>query len=686
MNRKSVIGTENMIRMLFFTFAMMLVVVLHPLHASAAEIIASGSCRYDDSVKWELDADGILTISGSGYMDRWDGYENVYYRNSVKSVVIEDGITNIAHGMFKDCTSLTNVSIPDGVKYINSSLFEGCSSLKNITIPDSVTNIGGNAFEGCSSLTDITLPDGVTSIGSYAFSGCTSLVNVTGLKITSPCEFYGCTALKEIEIPDGTTEVYLTAFTECTNLVSIKIPESVQSISLYAPYNSDYPSIGNPEETVLLVEKSSYAYDWVTDPDGKYYLRHLRFKVIDQPITITFDSAGGNPVPPMSDVVGNSEIELPIPQREGYAFEGWYDGNGNRIVKFDTGYTYSRRITESITLYARWRRNAFTVTFDTDGGNAMPAITNVAEGSTIKQPKDPVKEGFTFLWWKEEDSWAANFNFSNKIYNDTTLRAIWEKNLTVTFDADGGSSVPPITNIKRGTVINKPKDPVKKGYVFSGWLNGFDGGDGIQDFSDKVNYDITLKAKWTKNKAKIEKCSFVDIGYTYKLKLSSNAPVKKVKWSSSNKKILKVTKKKKNSVTVEGLKNKKKATLKAIVTFQDGSKQTVKQKIRVKKKTWKNIKYPKGIKAFDEETPATYRGKDSDGIYEYFIMFDWQQYINHYRNYLVRKGYKYKTRLRDVTGRWELVYTKKNTRCKIYARQLDRESALVNIEWNKKIK
>lgn len=904
MNNKSVMGTGKKIGIMFFAFVMMMVATPQPLYASDAEIIASGNCTYDGSVKWKLDTEGVLVISGSGYMYDWDGHENEYYKKSVKNVVIEDGITDIADGMFKDCTSLINVSIPDSVTKIGNDdgysrdgafegcisltdiilpnsitsiarytfegctslanvnmpdsitniadgvfrdctslanitipdnvisisdnafsgctslknimipngvtrigshvffgcdsltdiiipdgvtivregtfknctsltgvtipnsvttigsnhldgtfegctslknitiptsvtsiddyafkdccsltdisipvsitslrngilsgctslanitipesvtsigdyafkdctsltditipdsvtsmgehpfegcthltsiilpqgittirtgifrgdtsvknitipdgatsiekyAFEGCTSLKNITIPDGVTSIGNNAFEGCIALTDISMPESVTDIGEYAFKNCTSLVNVTGLTRTYRYEFYGCTALKEVVIPDGATEVYLTAFTKCSGLISISIPESIQSISLYGMEEIGVPDIGDPNSTVLIVKKPSYAYDWVTD--GKFFSHHLRFKVVDQPITITFDSAGGNSISSMSDVVGNSEIELPKPQREGYEFKGWYDENGDYIDKFDT---YSRCIIESITLHARWRRNAFTVTFDTDGGSSIPPVTNIAEYSSIKKPKDPVKKGYVFAGWK----------------------CVLPKN--------------------------------------HGWG---------EIFSDNtITTDITLKAKWTKNNAKIEKRSSVDIGYTYKLLLISNASVKKVKWTSSNKKILKVTKKKKNSVTVEGLKNKKKATLKAVVTFQDGTKQTVKQTIRVKKKVKrKNTSkgYPKGIMPFDKKVGAFDRGY-SDGSYEYLITDSVYFRVKKYRWYLEDKGYHLKTDYYKNPMTPVFVYSKGTVQVKISVMYLDEyeNQGFVYIEWNKKKK
>jgi protein phosphatase len=79
---------------------------------------------------WSLD-NGILMISGEGNTKAFDRDNSPWYENreSIKQVVIEDGITGIG-----------------------SCAFFGCSNLTGVTIPDSVTSIGEGAFLGCSSL------------------------------------------------------------------------------------------------------------------------------------------------------------------------------------------------------------------------------------------------------------------------------------------------------------------------------------------------------------------------------------------------------------------------------------------------------------------------------------------------------------------------------------------------------
>lgn len=177
---------------------------------------------------------GELTISGTGAMynststDAWRAYSS-----SIKTVIIEDGITTISDDAFRDCTSLTSVTIPDSVTSIGINAFYNCIILTSIAIPDSVTTLARGAFYKCTSLTSITIPDSVTIIGSFAFSKCTSLVSVIiGDSVTSinSYAFENCTSLASVNIGNSVTIIGDYAFIGCTSLTSITIPNSVTSI------------------------------------------------------------------------------------------------------------------------------------------------------------------------------------------------------------------------------------------------------------------------------------------------------------------------------------------------------------------------------------------------------------------------------------------------------------------------
>lgn len=139
-------------------------------------------------------------------------------RETLESVTIPAGVTEISKSAFSGCTGLTDVAIAEGVTNITHYTFSDTPWFKNlgelavvnhillkyrgnsgdVTIPEGVTKIGNGAFQGCTGLTSVTIPEGVTEIGVFAFYDCTGLISVT--------------------IPADVKEIGMDAFTHCPNL------------------------------------------------------------------------------------------------------------------------------------------------------------------------------------------------------------------------------------------------------------------------------------------------------------------------------------------------------------------------------------------------------------------------------------------------------------------------------------
>ena len=211
--------------------------------AALSAEVDSGTCG--DDLTWTLDASGTLTISGTGemtdyYYSPWNDQEE-----SIKHVVIEDGVTSIGDYAFASCASLASVTIPNSVTSIGEWAFSNCAGLTAVTIPNSVTSINSYAFFNCTSLTKIHIPADVTDIGSSAFYGCTALTEVTvaeeNLSYTAEngvlfnkemTEIILCSKGKSgsYTIPNRVTAIGGGAFFGCTGLTDVVIPSSVTSI------------------------------------------------------------------------------------------------------------------------------------------------------------------------------------------------------------------------------------------------------------------------------------------------------------------------------------------------------------------------------------------------------------------------------------------------------------------------
>ena len=231
-------GSNMKKRILSLALVMVMIFTSLPMSAFAADVVAEGTCG--ENLTWTLDSTGTLKISGTGAMTDYTDISNApsnapWYssRSSIKSVIIENGVTSIGDKAFYFCSSLTSVTIPDSVTTIGEWAFPRCTSLTSVTIPDSVTTIGDHAFSYCSSLTSVTIPNSVTTIGELAFYDCSSLTSVTipnSVTTIGEWAFSGCSSLTSVTIGSGVTTIGDNAFCSCTSLDNITIPDSVTSI------------------------------------------------------------------------------------------------------------------------------------------------------------------------------------------------------------------------------------------------------------------------------------------------------------------------------------------------------------------------------------------------------------------------------------------------------------------------
>ena len=102
--------------------------------------------------------------------------------------------------------------------------------------------------------------------------------------------------------------------------------------------------------------------------------------------TVTFDTAGGSEIAPITQDYGTAIAAPADPTREGYTFIGW-----DKAVP-------ATMPAENMTVTAQWEINRYTVTFDTNGGSEIAPITQ-DYGTAITAPADPTREGYTFIGW-----------------------------------------------------------------------------------------------------------------------------------------------------------------------------------------------------------------------------------------------------------------------------------------------
>ncbi|MBR5489739.1 MAG: leucine-rich repeat protein, partial [Oscillospiraceae bacterium] len=174
----------------------------------ALEGVISGTCG--KNVKWELNSNGLLTISGEGAMYDFDQINLPGWMQHSNYIV-----------------DITEVIIEDGVTYIGKNTFNGLGisqhqTIKRVSIADSVSAIGEGAFAYCSALADVNIPEGITAIERSVFYA-TGLQNpIIPNTVVSIEEYaFGMCSFTSIEIPASVKRIAKKAFSEDASLKEV---------------------------------------------------------------------------------------------------------------------------------------------------------------------------------------------------------------------------------------------------------------------------------------------------------------------------------------------------------------------------------------------------------------------------------------------------------------------------------
>lgn len=283
-----------------FLALVLLCTLLGGLSLSAHAADASGTLG---SLSWRI-KDDVLTISGDGEMPELRPFGSLgwsMYWESVKSVVIEPGVTSIGENAFYNFYSLSSVSIPATIRTIGENAFHTCGALRRIELPEGVVSLGNECFGSDESLTEIKLPSTLEHIGFGCFLGCVALTEIelpAALKDMGETVFDGCTSLQSVRFGSGLTVLPGNTFSDCAKLTQVVLPDTLTEIGYDAFRNCKALAHMDFPETLEIIGQRAF-------------LSTYQLLTVDLPASVRkigYDAFGS--VPNRTVTIRNPECEI----------------------------------------------------------------------------------------------------------------------------------------------------------------------------------------------------------------------------------------------------------------------------------------------------------------------------------------------------------------------------------------
>ena len=231
------------------------------LTAYAADTTITGKCGENATYAFDKNTK-TLTISGAGMIDSTDS--DFPSSDSIVSLVIKDGITEIGYEMFFGCENLENIVIPDSVVSISRDAFKGTKYYNvdsnwqdgQLYINHALVCVKEDSAKG-----EFKIKDGTTVIADAAFEGCCNLSSIT--------------------IPDSVTHIGADVFYNCDNLNKIDMSSNIESVGIGAfEYTAYYDNQSNWNNGALYVGAALIAVN--ADLTGKYQVKDSTRVVADE--------------------------------------------------------------------------------------------------------------------------------------------------------------------------------------------------------------------------------------------------------------------------------------------------------------------------------------------------------------------------------------------------------------------
>lgn len=190
-------------------------------------------------------------------------------------------------------------------------------------------------------------------------------------------------------------------------------------------------------------------------------------------------------------VKSGEKLELPTPKRDGYTFDGWFNG--------DEKWTKDMPVKDNITLTAKWTIKNILISFQ-NGDDVFSNIFSLGEALPTL-----TKEGYTFDgWFTELEGGEKVENASAELVDKVVYARFSLTTYSITYILNGGVETTNPTSFTAETPTFSLASPTKENNVFEGWSGtGIDGISKSVTIKKGTKENLVFTANWVPEKVQV---------------------------------------------------------------------------------------------------------------------------------------------------------------------------------------
>ncbi|MGL6198866.1 MAG: InlB B-repeat-containing protein [Lachnospiraceae bacterium] len=330
------------------------------------------------------------------------------------------------------------------------------------------------------------------TVGSSALQAYTAPSGTIKVTATDNTNLALTTSVSTLSASPGTTAsiAYSGAKTGTGKSVSVVICNSAGTILYYGrPVNT---ASGNASGTASVTIPSGLATGTYTlkifneQVNGTNYTDYASTPrsitlTVQPSYTITYNANGGTGTMASTTFTYGTSFNLRTNTftRTGYTFLGWSTSSTATSATYtDAVLVSGTAFSKNTTLYAVWKGNSYTITYNANGGTGTMTATTFTYGTSFALRTNTfTRTGYSFLGWSTSST-ATSATYTNGVTvsgtafsANTILYAVWQVGTyTITYNANGGTGTMTATSFTYGTNFSLRSNTfTRTGYEFLGW-------------------------------------------------------------------------------------------------------------------------------------------------------------------------------------------------------------------------